>query len=126
MQYHLKGKGFSGRAVRCRELDPLEVEENLTSAAKLVSQDASLIELKKVEWRNGVKRMVTEITEPCEDPFDPAVKWKKVSAGAMEDLAQFFRAKDLLALEAIYREYHEVIPAELEAITGKAVPLSEG
>jgi len=125
-QYHLKGKGFSGRAVRVRELDPIEVEDNLTATAKLVSQEASIIELKKVEWRNGVKRMIVEFSEPCEDPFAEGVKWKKVTAGMLDEIGEYFRAKDLLALEAIYRTNHEVIPSELEAITGKAVPVSEG
>ncbi len=125
-QYHLKGRGFSGRAVRLRELDPIEVENNLTAAAKLVSSDASVIELKKVEWRNGVKLMITEYTDPCDDPFAEGVKWKKVAGGTLEDLGTYFKAKDVLALEALYREYHEVMPAELDAIVGKAVPVSEG
>ncbi len=124
-QYHLTGKGFSGRAVRVRELTTSEVEENLTQAAKFVSSDASLLELKKVEWRNGVKRFVESVTEPTTDPM--TAKWKKVSCMDLEDLGKYFKAKDQLALEAIYREFHEVVPSELEAITGKALPVaSEG
>lgn len=121
-QFHLKGKGFSGRAVRCRELDPMETEENLLSAAKLVSKDATMVELKKVEWRNAIKLMVTEFTEPCKDPFADGVKWKKVTAGMLEDLGVYFTAKDLLALESIYQNTHEVTKDELEAITGSSVP----
>lgn len=126
LQYHLKGRGFSGRAVRLRELDPMEVEANLTATAKLVGPEATIVELKKVEWRNGVKLMVAQMTDPCDDPFVEGVKWKKITGGMLDDLGTYFKAKDILALEAIYREYHEVVPAELEAITGKAVPVSEG
>lgn len=126
-QYHLKGKGFSGRAVRLKELSPSEVEANLTSTAKTLSGDASIIELKKSEWRNGVKLMIVSFTEPCEDPFAEGVKWRKATGGMLEDLGEYFKAKDVLALEAVYREFHEVIPSELEAITGKALPFqSEG
>ena len=124
-QYHLKGKGFSGRAVRVRVLDPDEVSENLLAAAKLVGPQASIIELKKVEWRNGIKRMIQEISDPCVDPMSPDMKWKKNTAGMLDDMGAIFTSKDVLALEAIYRDYHEVIPDEVEAIAGKAVPVSE-
>lgn len=127
-QYHLKGKGFSGRAVRVRELDPMEVEENLKAAGKLMTgQDAgagAMLELKKTEWRNGVKMMLIEISEPCEDTS--AAKWRKVSAVDLEDLGAFFTAKDVAVLEDVFRTNHEVMPAELEAIVGKALPVSEG
>lgn len=123
-QYHLQGKGFSGRAVRLRELDPAEVESNLTNAARVAGKDASIIELKKIEWRNGVKLMVSEFTEPCPDPFAEGVKWKKATPEMLEDLGKYFRTKDVLALEAYYREFHEVMPGELDAISGKAVPVA--
>lgn len=125
-QYHLKGRGFSGRAVRLRELGPADISDNLTNAAKLVGPEATLIEMKKIEWTNGVKRMLAEISEACEDPLVDKVKWKKVSPADLDDLGSYFKAKDVLALEAIFRENYEVVPSELAAITGKAVPVSEG
>ena len=123
-QYHLKGKGFSGRAVRVRELDPIEVEENLKAAAKLVPAEATVLELKKTEWRNGIKLMVVEVSDKCEDPMAPDVKWRKVTPVDLEDLGQYFKTKDVAVLEAIYRESNEVIPSELDAITGKALPVT--
>lgn len=127
MQYHLKGRGFSGRVVRCRELDPTEVEDNLTAAAKLASKDATIIELKKTEWRNGVKRMITEVSDPTDDPMKKDLKFRKLSPQQLdEQWASLFKAKDVLLLESVYRDYHEVIPSEVADITGKAVPLSEG
>lgn len=125
-QYHLKGKGFSMRAVRVRELDPIEVEENLKAAAKLVSSEASVLELKKTEWRNGIKLMVVEVSEPCADPNVEGVKWKKVKPMDLEDLGSVFKSKDVQALEAIYRDMNEVMPGELEAIVGKGLPVSGG
>jgi len=122
----LKGKGFSGRAVRVRELDPLDVEKNLTAAAKTVGANATVIELKKTEWRNGVKLMIAELSEPCEDPLAANVKWKKVDLATLEDLGSLFKVKDVLALEQIYRESYEVTQTDLDAITGKALPVAEG
>lgn len=123
-QLHLKGRGFSGRGVRVRDLVPSEVEENLTSAAKLLSKDASIIELKKTEWRNGVKRMLTEITDPCEDPMAEGVKWKKFTPAMADCLDDFFRPKDVQLLEHLYRDANEVVASEVDDIVGKAVPLS--
>lgn len=129
-QYHLKGKGFSGRAVRVRELDPLEAEDNLKAAGKLlVGQDAgpaAMLELKKTEWRNGIKLMISEFTDPCEDPMAEGVKWKKVGAGMLDDMGAYFTTKDVQVLEAIYRDMHEIMPSELDAIMGKALPVSGG
>lgn len=98
----------------------------MIAVAKIVSKEASVMEFKKVEWRNGVKRMISEISDPCDDPFADGVKWKKVTLPQLEDLGTFFKAKDVQALEAIYRDYHEMVPSEIEAIVGKAVPVSEG
>lgn len=125
MQYHLNGKGFSGRAVRVRTLDPMEVEDNLAAAAKLVSKEASVIELKKTEWRNGAKLMITEYTEPCEDPMALESKaWKKAQPGQFDDLGTYFTAKDIAVLQHIFCENHEVKESELDAIMGKGLPVS--
>lgn len=125
-QYHLKGRGFSGRAVRVRTLDPIEVEDNLKHAAKLVGMDATVLELKKTEWRMGSKLMLVEFTEPCEDPLAPEVKWSKVGPSVLDDFGAYFTPKDVQALEAIYRDANELLPSELDAITGKAIPVSAG
>lgn len=125
-QYHLKGKGHSGRAVRIESLPTHEVEDNLTSAAKLAGPEATGVQIKKIEWRNGVKLLVKSYTEPCENPMAEGVKWKKASVAAFDEegLAKYFTAKDCAVLESLYRDYHEVTPAELEAIVGKPLPVS--
>lgn len=132
MQIHLKGKGFSGRGVRYRELDPIEVENNLKAAGKIVGAEATPLELKKTEWRNGAKAMLVEFSEPCEDLFavdaegKSKVKWRKVTPDVLEDFGAYFKTKDLAILEHIYRENHEVLQSEVEAIVGKAQPVSVG
>lgn len=126
--YHLKGKRMCGRAVRVEAIDSADIDANLTAAAKLAGKEATVLEIKKIEWRNGVKLLVKEISEPCEDVFKlEAKQWKKVTPGLLDDLRGYFGAKDMQFLEALFREYHDIDQAELDAIMGKAVPVaSEG
>ncbi len=124
-EYHLKGKGLSGRAVQLEPLEPDDAETMLTMAAKLAGPEATPIEIKKIEWRNGSKQFIKAYTDPCENPRAEGTKWKKPTPGQFDhEMAKYFTAKDCQILEAIYREYHEVTQAELEAITGKALPVS--
>ena len=125
-QYHLRGKGHSGRAVRVEALPSHEVEDLLTTAAKLAGLEATPVEIKKIEWRNGTKSCVKFFTEPCEDPLAEGTKWKKATQESLDSLAEFFTAKDCQVLESLYRDYHEVTQKELEAITGKALPVTGG
>jgi hypothetical protein len=115
---------MSGRAVRVQALEPADLEENLTSAAKIVGDQGTILELKKTEWRNGLKRFVVAVSEPCEDP--KAAKWKKVTPMDLENLGDLFGPKDVAVLEQIFREFHEVSPDEIKAITGKAQAVSAG
>ncbi len=123
-QYHLKGKGHSGRAVRVEALPPHEAEDMLTSAAKLAGPEAGPLQIKKIEWRNGSKAFIKSYTDSCEDPLAEGVKWKKPTPGQFDEMASYFTSKDCQVLEALYRDYHEVTQVELEAITGKALPVS--
>lgn len=122
-QYHLKGKGHSGRAVRVEALSPEDAEDMLTFAAKLAGDKATPIEIKKIEWRTGVKQFITKFTDPTEDPL--TATWKKATPGLFDDdMAKFFTAKDCQVLEALYRDYHEITQVELDAIVGKALPVA--
>ncbi len=123
-QIHLKGKRMSGRGVRVRMLEPHEHGGILEAATKLVDNSAKIIELKKKEWRLGVKAFIVEFTAPCEE-ITKDTKWTKADPAEMD--AQFdkiFAAKDVAVLEHMYREFHEVSEAEVEAIAGKALPVS--
>lgn len=126
-QYHLQGKGFSGRAVRVEPLEPDEHEENLLNAAKIVGAGASVLELRQTEFRNGSRRMIKHYSDPCADPMDPSVKWYSVKPGQFDDgFGKLFTAKDKQVLEAIFRDYHDVTNSEVDAIVGKAQPVSAG
>ncbi len=123
-QYHLKGKGHSGRAIRVQALASHEVEDQLTGAAKLAGPEATGLEIKKIEWRNGCKLFVKSFTDPCENPLAEDVKWKKATPMLLENISDYFTAKDCAILETLYREYHDVTPAEILSITGKPLPVS--
>lgn len=127
MQYHLSGKKMSGRVVRTKPLDPVTAEKVLSAAAKIVGKDATVIELKKCEWRLGVKAFIAEFSEPTKDPATLTAKqWKKVAADTLDDMGALFTARDCMVLEALYRDEHEVSQDEVDAIVGKALPVSEG
>ena len=129
MQYHLfpQKKGFSGRAVRVEPLEPDEHEQNLLNAAKIAGPTAGILELKQTEFRNGARQMIKEYSDPCENPLDPSVKWHKVKPGQFDDgFSKLFTAKDKQVLEALFRDFHEVLNSELDAIVGKALPVSAG
>lgn len=122
-QYHLKGKHCSGRAVRVRALDDVQTADNLTAAARQAGTEAIYAEVKKAEWRIGITQFVIEVSEPCEDPS--TAKFRKVNVRDFEEgLSTFFTAKDVVILEAIYREFHELNSDELEAIVGKGLEVS--
>jgi hypothetical protein len=53
-------------------------------------------------------------------------QWHKVTSGKLDDLGKYFTSKDVMLLEALFREEHEIQQDELEAIMGKALPVSEG
>ena len=125
-QMHLKGKGFSGRGVRVRDLTSDDVDENMIQATKLLSSEPTALEYQKIVWRGAVKRMVAEITEPCADLFAEDVKWRKATPEMLENLSELFTAKDVTLLQAYYRDTYEVVPSEVEDIVGKAVPVSAG
>ncbi len=125
--YHLKGQGHSGRAVKVEALPAHDVEDNLFAAASLAGPQATGLQVKKIEWRNGVKAFVKFYTDAnCEDPTAADVKWKKASVQAFDEdgLAHYFTAKDVAVLESLYCNYHEVTPAEIAAIVGKPLTVS--
>ncbi len=125
-QYHLDGKGHSGRAVRIQALEPDDADNCLTMAAKLAGPEATPLEIKKAEWRNGSRQFIVKISDPCKDPLAPEVKWFAPKPGQLDqEMSKFFTSKDCQILEALYREYHEVTQAELASITGKMLPVSE-
>ena len=104
-------------------LESFEVDENLTAAAKLMGKSAEFFEIKKTEWRNGVKKFLVAVSEPTDDPM--TATFKKVDHSTLDELyPKIFTAKDAQILEGLYRDFHEVSSDDLEAIVGKALPVS--
>jgi hypothetical protein len=123
-QFHLRGKGHSGRAVRVEALAAHDAENMLTSAAKLAGPEATPIEIKKIEWRNGTKLFIKSYTEPTENPMAEGTKWKKPTPGQFDEMASYFTAKDCQVLESLYRDAHEITQKELEDIISGGLPVS--
>lgn len=126
---HLKGLHCSGRAVKFQPLDPDERDAILLLAAKEVGADGTMIDLKRMEWKYGVHKMIKQVSvEPVDgDPNDPSVKWKKHTPETMDqEYSKLFTAKDHALLTAAFRVYHEVSDQEVNAIVGKALTVSEG
>ena len=70
--------------------------------------------------------MISAYTDACTDPLAADLKWKTPKPGDFDEFGKYFTPKDVAVMEAIFREFHEVTDEELKAITGKALPVSEG
>lgn len=117
---------MSGRAVRVESLDDISVANYQSAAAKQLSGDFTYGEFKEKECTLGLKEFIKEISEPCTDPLDPKVKWTKVNLTHFEEgFSKYFTTKDMQVLKALYREFHDLSKDELDAITGKAIPVAE-
>lgn len=124
---HLVGKRASGRAVRVQELGPDEKDDLMIQAAKSLGKDASILELKRREWKMGVLSMIKQVsTVPVKDANGADVKWKSYSYDELEEAYKtLFTSKDHSLLVAAFRHFHEVTEEEVDAIVGKALPVSE-
>lgn len=125
---HLSGFRCSGRAVRFVPLDPAEHEAVQLLATKDIEPSASMLDLKRIEWRLGVHQMIKQVsTEPVTDPNGADVKWRKVTPQVLDETYKdLFTAKDHQLLVALYRQYHDVSDEEIKAISGKVQTVSEG
>jgi hypothetical protein len=99
-------------------------------AAKIAGQSATPLEIKKLEWKLGVRSMIVEVTveKGLKDESQLAsAQWKKVDRIYLDNnFSELFNVKDGKVLESLYRQYHEVNDAEIEQIAGKALPVSAG
>ncbi|WP_438029016.1 hypothetical protein [Sorangium sp. So ce233] len=129
-QYHLKGKGFSGRGVRLRQLDQPELDAAFLSAAKVAGAEASMADIRVREQHDCVLRMILEVTEKRDLETLDGAAWRKVTHQELEDeegshrFSKLFTAKDTAFLRRMYREWHNLSEAEAEAIAGNGLPVS--
>lgn len=146
-QLHLSGFGMSGRGVRLRQLEPALVHQVEEDAAKLMGPGATAYAFNQAVLAEGVSRMVAEITEPVmgvrevvgdeaepgakpaapvpRTPNDPDVEWRPVTLQQMKaSAASWFTARDVAVLEQMYARLHQVSQLEIDAIMGKALPVT--
>ena len=140
MQYQLALSlpDCSGRGVRFSLLSPADHDDVMLQAAKRIGPEGSLIELKKAEWREGVMRMVKEVTvnTDCfsqEALLRPEVKWRKVTYVDLEadfnesdEDKRLLQPKDWAILTEMYRSKHDVSLDEVKLIQGKVLAVSTG
>lgn len=125
-QFVLSAKGCSGRGVRMRILDYSQRSQIAAEAAREVGKDATPAEWVAKETVDGIIATVLQITEAtgfkkAADLVGDAVKWKKVSADDLTaHLTDYFNVKDLGALDAAFRRYHDVTVKEIDDILGEA------
>lgn len=123
-QIHLNAKKCSKRAVRFKVLSPAEAGSLMDQAAKIVGPQGTMIELRRTQWSLCVQAMLTEYTDPTDEPM--GAKWFKASTQQMAaDYDKLFTAKDDQILISMYREYHEVDQEEIDSISGKALTVAD-
>lgn len=129
--------GCSGRGVRYRLLPPSERDAVLKKAASAAGEKASGIDMRLTEFREGIKAMLVSVTaetgfttfEQLAGTAEKPTKWEALSAEKLElpgplMYDALFNAKDDAVLTGLYRRAHEVTQAEVDAIAGKALPVS--
>lgn len=121
----------SGRGVRVVELLASEKDKVMRDSAALVGKDASMMDFKLEEIRNGICSMVKEITsvktyKTADELNADDVKWQSLSKmDVVDNYDEYFSAKDDLVLSSLYRRFHEVSSDDIEAIAGKAQKVSK-
>lgn len=127
-QVLLNASKCSGRGVKFRQLTADEADSCLLDAAKIAGQNATGLEIKKLEWRLGVRAMIVEVTvdKGLKDESQlQTAQWKKVDRVWLDqNFSELFNVKDGKILESLYRQFHEVNDEEIEQIAGKALPVS--
>ena len=128
-QIHLSAPDCSGRGVRYRTLGPSEMDAVLLVGAKVAGASAGPLEIRVAANREGIKRMLVAVTTQGELTDLSEAKWSTLDAGALElpgplSYDELVTGKDDGVLSAIYRRLHEPSALEIEAIAGKALPVS--
>lgn len=126
-QIHLSAKGCSGRGVRFRLLAPTEVDTATIDAAKQLGPEGTLAELRILEGREALKRMIVAYTEPgLSAEAVLSATWIKALPEVLEtDYGRIFPAKDDKVLYGIYKRFHEVSADDIDQIVGKALDVAE-
>ena len=123
----------SGYGVRFRLLTPHEHDDTLVDAARITGKDAIPSEIRTVQMREAVKRMLVARTKsPLKSADELATcVWTPLNTKDLEmdgtlHFDKLFGAKDAEALLHLFRTYHELTSKEAEDIVGKVQPVSVG
>lgn len=122
----------SGVGIGVVELFPSEKDKLTKDLAHTIGKDASVLDFRVSEMREGVLSMLKFYTKAKfkkpEDLLSLTEKdWVEVDKLSLEDsYDKVFTAKDDAVLCAIYKRLHEVSLDEIESIVGKARTVSTG
>lgn len=129
-------KGCSGRAVKIREMSAEEVDQCQINASKLGGPDATNAEFGVARHREmNFSAVVGVTTAGGYKTLDEVLAagesaWTKVNHLMLEQgpfcYSTLFKAKDDMLISNIVQKIHTVTAAEIEAIMGKALTVSEG
>jgi hypothetical protein len=120
--YHLKGKRFSGRGVKLRELGPDEVTDARLTAAKVAGKGASAYEIETLRRSECVRRMIVAVTEKGDLENLGGAKWVELTQQQLEEdngkhsFSKLFTAKDANALNYLCAQRIDVGDDEIGAI----------
>lgn len=122
---------YSGRGVRLRELSPEETSMAIECAAKAVGPDATGPEYSSRKLREGIYRMIAEVTEQGELADLGGAAWTRVTQFELEDpkgtkrFGALFTTKDSEMLGALFNRLHSITAEDLDAVEGNAVEVSD-
>ncbi len=125
-QVLLSGKRCSGRGVRFKELTAPDHDQLTLDAAKQLGPEGTMLELRKIESRMGVRSMIVGVTRQSGLKDLNAATWDKVTTADVEARwTEFFTAKDDAVLLDLFRSFHEVSQSEMEDISKTVIAVSE-
>lgn len=146
-QIHLRGPGYSGRAVRYRVLTPAQVDHNEKLAGESIGDKGTVYEFSNAAVKLGLETMIAQVTEApvhvetrvevapdgakktVQVPRFDEAKWVAVNADVLctpEGWARFFTTKDTTLLKQVYGREHTVSPADLDAVLeGKVLVVAD-
>ncbi len=121
-------RGMSGRAVRYRTLNPDEINKAYDFAATMLGEGASQRQFSLLGRMYLCYSIVTEYSDPTDDPLDPKLKWHTANAGdfmkSPDVWSAIFTAKDTTFLQKQYSDWHEMSSDEVDLLAGKAIPIT--
>jgi len=129
-RFHLNFPNCSGRAVQFKLLTESEQRAAQVAAAHAATKESIGLEVRLIEQREAIKRMLTHITEgPAQPPIDEKTPFKPLNQLEIErDFDALFSKypKDVAVLAQLYTKFHELTLSEVTDIEGKLIPVSLG